>query len=305
MKIVVTGGAGFIGSHIADAYVKEGHEVVVIDNLATGFRRNINPRAKFYEADIRDREAMDRIFRTERPSAVNHHAAVAAIVESLRDPIPTFQANLLGTVNVLMALGSRGKGTRKFIFASSGAVYGTPKHIPAKESEPTSPESPYGLSKALGEDIIRFYAGQYGFAYTLFRYPNVYGPRQNPKGEAGVTAIFGGLMKASKRPTIFGDGTKSRDYTFVEDIVGANVAALHRGDGEVINLGWGETTTDQAIFDVIARGTCFHGLPHYAPARKGEAYRIALNARKAKRVLGWAPKVKLEEGIMKTIENLP
>ena len=304
MNIIVTGGAGFIGSHIVDAYVNEGHQVAVIDNLATGFRKHVNAKAAFYEVDIRDRGAMERIFGKERPEAVNHHAAVAGIVESIRDPIPTFEANLLGTVNVLTGLGAQGKGARKFIFASSGAVYGTPERVPVRESQRTNPESPYGLSKALGEDIIRFYAAQYGFAYTLFRYPNVYGPRQNPKGEAGVTAIFGGLMKAGQRPTIFGDGTKSRDYTFVEDIVRANVAALRSGDDEVLNLGWGKSTTDQAIYDVIARGTGFKELAIYAPPRKGEAYRIALNASKAKRILGWAPKVKLEAGIRQTLDGL-
>jgi UDP-glucose 4-epimerase len=304
MKVLVTGGAGFIGSHLADAYLRGGHKVVIIDNLATGFRQHVNAEARFYEADLRDGAAMERIFKEERPEAVNHHAAVAGIIESLRDPAPTFQTNLLGTLNVLVALGNHGTGPRKFIFASSGAVYGTPKRVPATEDEPRIPESPYGLSKALGEDLIQFYAQQYGFAYTLFRYPNVYGPRQNPKGEAGVTAIFGGLMKTGQRPTIFGDGTKSRDYTFIEDIVRANVLALTNGDNEVLNLGWGRPTTDQQIFDVIAEATGYSGAPYYAPYRKGEAYRIALDARKARTSLGWEPAVPLADGIRKTVDSL-
>jgi UDP-glucose 4-epimerase len=213
MRIIVNGGAGFIASHITDAYIKAGHRVAVIDGiLPTSSRKNVNPKAKFYKADIRDRALMERIFRKERPEVVNHHAAIAVIAQALRDPIPTLNVNLLGTANVLLAFGKYGRGkNRRFIFASSGAVYGTPKEVPATEKTPTNPESAYGLSKLLGEELVEFYARQYGFHYVLFRYPNVYGPRQNPKGEAGVTAIFGGLMKAGKRPTIFGDGTKSRD----------------------------------------------------------------------------------------------
>ena len=194
MKIIVTGGAGFIGSHIVDAYIQAGHKVVVIDNLSTGFRKNVNPKAKFYKADIRDQAFVDRIFKEEKPGVLNHHAAVVEVVRSLRDPIPTMDVNMLGMANILAAFEEHGApGRRKVIFSSSCAVYGTPKRVPTPEHEPVDPQSPYGLSKLLGEEIIKFYASQHGITYTIFRYANVYGPRQNPKGEAGVTAIFSGL----------------------------------------------------------------------------------------------------------------
>jgi UDP-glucose 4-epimerase len=306
MKIIVTGGAGFIASHVADAYIAAGHRVIIIDNLATGFRRNMNPKATFYKADIRDLPLMEKIFKKERPEVVNHHAAIAEVVKSIANPLPTYEVNVLGTANVLLAFGKYGRGKdRRFIFSSTGgAIYGEPKKIPADESTPRTPLSPYGLSKALGEDIIWFYAKQYGFTPVIFRYPNVYGPRQNPKGEAGVVAIFGGLLKSGKRPTIFGDGTKARDYTYVGDLVRANLAALKKGGGHILNLGWGVTVSDKTIFEEIARATGYRGVPRYAPYRTGEVYRIALDARKAKRVLGWTPRVKLRAGIRQAIAGI-
>ncbi|HUZ92400.1 MAG TPA: NAD-dependent epimerase/dehydratase family protein [Candidatus Paceibacterota bacterium] len=306
MKIIVTGGAGFIASHVVDAYIKAGHRVVVIDNLATGFRRNVHPKAKFYKADIRDLALMEKIFAREKPEIVNHHAAIAEVVKSLKNPIPTLEVNVLGTTNVLLAFGKYGTGAhKKFIFSSTGgAIYGEPKKIPAGESTPPVPLSPYGLSKFLDEEVIKFYARHFGFDYFIFRYPNVYGPRQNPKGEAGVIAIFGGLLKSGKRPIIFGDGTKARDYTYVGDIARANLIALRRGKNETVNIGWGKVTTDRMIFDEVARATGFSGKPIYAPYRKGEVYRIALDASKAKKILGWTPKVEFEEGVSRTIEAL-
>lgn len=306
MKIIVTGGAGFIGSHVVDIYIKAGHKVVIIDNLLTGFRKNVNPRAKFYKADICDREAMDRIFKRVRPEIVNHHAALAEVVKSLRDPIPTLQTNVLGTVNLLLAFGEYGHGThRKFIFSSTGgAMYGAPKRIPASESETPFTLSPYGLSKQLGEETIKFYARYYGFDYFIFRYANVYGPRQNPKGEAGVVAIFGDLMKAGKRPVIFGDGTKARDYVYVGDIARANLTALRHGRNETVNLGTGKLVTDRQIFDAVAHEANFKGEPILAPYRKGEIYKICLDARKARRLLGWKPEVTFREGVRATFRAL-
>lgn len=302
MKIIITGGAGFIGSHVADAYIKAGHRVAVIDNLATGFRRNVNERARFYKADIRDLAAMEKIFRRERPEIINHHAAIAEVVKSVRNPLPTYETNLLGTANVLLAFGNHGRGTnRKFIFSSTGgAIYGEPKKIPADEKTPTTPLSPYGLSKHLGEEIIKFYGRIYKFPYLIFRYPNVYGPRQNPKGEAGVVAIFGGLVKSGKEPTIFGDGTKARDYTYVDDIVRANTAALRKGANETVNIGWGKKISDQMIFEAVAKHAGFAKPCRYAPFRPGEVYQIALDAKKARRILGWKPTVPLDEGVRRT-----
>lgn len=306
MKIIVTGGAGFIASHITDAYIKAGHKVAVIDNLATGFLKNVNPKAKFYKADIRNLPLMEKIFRRERPEVLNHHAAIAEVVKSLKNPIPTYETNILGTANVLLCLGKYGRGkNKKVIFASTGgAIYGEPKKIPANESAPEVPLSPYGLSKLVGEEIIKFYSRHYGFKYLIFRYPNVYGPRQNPKGEAGVISIFCGLMKMGIRPTIYGNGTKCRDYTYVGDIVKANLAALEKDYPEPINLGWGKPISDKKIFDTIAKILNFKEKPIYKPYRKGEVYKIALDAKRAHRILKWKPKTKLEEGIKETAKSI-
>ncbi len=322
MKIIVTGGAGFIGSHVADAYIKAGHKVVVIDDLSKGFRRNINKKAKFYKADITDLAAMERIFKKERPDAVNHLAALAAVVESMRDPVPTLTVNVLGTANLLLAFGHWGRrekqgGRRKerggrsvggtFIFSSTGgAMYGDPARLPVNEAAAPDPLSPYGLSKRLAEDTIRFYAKQFGFDHLILRYANVFGPRQNPKGEAGIVAIFGGLMKRGTRPTIFGDGTKARDYVYVGDVAAANLAGLTRraARNATLNIGRGALTTDREMFDAIARATGFKGEPVHAPYREGEIYRISLDAAKARRTLGWKPRVGIDEGVRRAVAEI-
>ncbi len=296
MKILITGGAGFIASNIADRYISLGHKVAIIDNLATGFKKNVNPKAVFYKTDIRDLKAVEKIINKEKPDVINHHAAIAEVVKSLRDPLPTLNTNVIGTANLLLA-GGRNK-IKKFIFSSTGgAIYGEPDKIPADEQSPTVPLSPYGLSKLLGEETIKFYAKSHNFNYLIFRYPNVYGPRQNPKGEAGVIAIFCGLMKAGQRPTIFGDGSKTRDYVFIDDIVKANVAALSKGKNEIINLGWSKKISDQTIFNEVSKATNFKQKPVYLPFRKGEVYQIAISRKKAKKILNWEPKISLSEGI--------
>ena len=305
MKIIVTGGAGFIGSHIVDAYIKRGHRVCIIDNLATGNRKNLNTKAKFYKADIRDGKEVERIFKKERPHVVSHHAAIASVALSLRDPLAILNTNVLGTASVARAFGLYGRGKKKFIFASTGGVmYGNPKKLPANEKTPAAPTDPYGLSKVLGERVITFYAREFAFSYLALRYSNVYGPRQNPKGEAGVVAIFGELMLRRKQPTIFGDGTKTRDYLYVQDIVRANVSGLSRGKDDVLNLGRGIAVKDIDIFRAVASETAFRKPPRYAPFRKGEVRRISLDAKKAGRVLRWRPEVSLEEGIHRTIQTL-
>lgn len=302
-KIIVTGGAGFIASHVVDAYINLGHRVIVIDDLSTGNIGNVNPRATFYHADIRNREKIEEIMIKEKPQIINHHAAIAEVVKSLRDPIPTLEVNVLGTVNVLRAGGEI--GIEKFIFSSTGgAIYGEPDKIPANEKTPTTPLSPYGLSKLQGEEAIACYARHYGFNYLIFRYPNVFGPRQNPKGEAGVVAIFSGLMKEGNKPKIFGDGTKTRDYVYVEDIVNANVLALTKGINQIVNLGHGKKISDQMIFDAIAQNLDFKDSPIYEPYRKGEVYQIALDAKKAKKLLGWTPTIDFKKGIKKYIKTI-
>ena len=306
MTILVTGGAGFIASHVADAYINAGHRVIIIDNLNTGFRKNVNPKAIFYKTDIRDLDALEKIFKKERPTIVNHHAAIAEVVKSINNPIPTYDVNVIGTANVLLCFGKYGKGShRRFIFSSTGgAIYGEPETIPATEETSKSPLSPYGLSKYLGEEVIKFYSKIYGFNYLIFRYPNVYGPRQNPKGEAGVIAIFCGLMLKGERPLIFGDGTKSRDYMFVADIVRANMLALSKSKNEIVNIGWGKEISDQLIFNTLAQVMGFKKPVRYAPYRKGEVYRIALSAQKARRLLGWKPQISLKEGMRQVYESL-
>ena len=292
MKILVTGDAGFIASHITDKYRALGHTVISVDN------RHKKP------IDINDADALMKLFMKEKPDIVNHHAAIAEVVKSIKDPLPTFQTNVLGTVNVLMAAGACGT-VKKFIFASTGgAIYGEPKKIPASESAPATPLSPYGISKVLGEETIKFYAKMFGFEYLIFRYPNVYGPRQNPKGEAGVVAIFTDLMKNGKQPTIFGDGTKARDYVYVDDIVRANAMALRKGKNEILNIGWGRKITDKKIFDEIKKNVKFAGEPVYAPYRKGEVYQIALEAKKALAVIGWKPAISFEEGVKRHVRAI-
>jgi len=308
MKILITGGAGFIASHVADEYIKKGHKVVIVDNLATGFRKNINKKAKFYKADIRDTKAMLKIFQKEKPTVVNHHAADASVISSMHDPLKTYNVNVLGTINVLIAFGScKTKEKKRFIFSSTGgAIYKEKgeKFLPVKEDAERGPISPYGFSKQLGEDVIHFYAKQFGFETVIFRYANVFGPRQNPKGEAGVCAIFAHLIKNNQTPTIFGDGTKSRDYVFVGDVAQASVLALKKGAGETMNIGTGKLTSDDKVFETIAKVMGSHGKAKHAPARPGEIYKMSLDARKAKKILGWTPKITFEQGIRKIVETL-
>ena len=302
MKILVTGGAGFIGSHIVDRYIDLGHEVAVIDDLSKGSKDNLNPNAKFYKEDITRLEKVEKIFNEFLPDVVNHHAALAEVAKSIRDPARTLEVNVLGTANVLFAGGK--SGIKKFIFSSTGgAIYGNPETIPADETCKPNPLSPYGLSKLLGEKTIEFYARTYKFDYVIFRYSNVYGPRQNPKGEAGVVAIFGELIRSGKKPTIFGDGSKTRDYIYVGDIVNANELALNAKGNHILNLGSGIEVTDKEVFDGVARELNFRQDPIYNDFRDGEVVRVALDSSAAKRTLGWDPKTDLAEGLRQTLEQ--
>lgn len=294
-KILVTGGAGFIASHIVDAYIAKGHPVVVVDDLSRGFRKHLNPRATFYKTDITDLVALRRVFRKEMPDVVNHHAAIAVVAESVRDPIPTMRSNVIGTTNVMVAAGEI--GVRKVLFASSAAVYGNPGKLPIRESAPTRPISSYGLSKLLGEETIKFYARMFGFDYLLFRYANVYGPRQNPLGEGGVVAIFSDLIRHGKQPIIFGDGKKTRDYVYVSDIVKANTLGLATGSGEIINISRGVEVSDRTVYDTIAKNLRYGGDPAYAPHREGDIVRSALSGARAMDVIGWKSTIAFEKGI--------
>ncbi len=299
MKILVTGGAGFIGSHVVDKYVAEGHDVAVVDNLSTGFRENVHPKARFYEGDICDAELIDEIFRKERPEVVNHHAAQMDVRRSIADPVFDARSNILGSLNVILA--SVKHKARKFIYISTGgAVYGEPKYLPVDESHPIAPESQYGISKHTVEHYLHLYRLHSGLTYTVLRYPNVYGPRQNAKGEAGVIAIFIGQMLEGTTPTIYGDGEQVRDYVHVEDIVRANVIALEKGEDEIYNIGSGIGSTVNEIFGLLAELFSFQGKPRYGDARTGEIYKIYLNADKAYRQLGWRSQIPLEKGLRLT-----
>jgi UDP-glucose 4-epimerase len=301
MKILVTGGAGFIGSHIVDAYLENGHQVVVVDNLSTGRRENVNPKAVFYQADIRDKANIEEIAAKEKFDALCHHAAQADVRKSVEDPVYDTTVNIIGSLNLLDA--SVKHRVKKFIYASTGgAVYGEPQYMPVDEQHPIHPQCPYGVSKHTVEHYLKTYKENFGLSYTILRYPNVFGPRQNPKGEAGVVAIFTLLMLEGKRPTIFGDGSKTRDYLFISDVVKANLCVLDKADGEILNLGTGRETKDIEVFEAIRKALGSMLEPIFGQRRKGEIERICLDARAASKSLGWHPSLSFEEGIRKAVE---
>jgi len=299
LKILVTGGAGFIGSHLVDALVERDDEVVVVDNLSTGCRENVNPQAKLYELSVGDLGLAD-IFERERPDIISHHAAQIDLRRSVAEPLFDAQENILGSLNVIV--NSIRYGVKNFIYASSGgAVYGEPQYLPVDENHPINPTSQYGVSKHTVEHYIHLYALQHGLNYVVLRYPNVYGPRQNPLGEAGVVAIFTRQMLGGERPTIFGSGDKTRDYTQVSDVVSANLLAMEQGKNAICNIGTGVETSDQEIFDALAEALGYDGSPLYTSVRPGEIQRICLDWSKAERELGWRPQLSLKEGIAKTV----
>lgn len=299
--VLVTGGAGFIGSHVVDAVVAHGDRAVVVDDLSTGRKSNLRPEVPFYHVDIRDAAALEEVFLLERPDVVNHHAALADVRKSMEDPGLYTQVNVVGTVNIL-ALSVR-YGVQKMVFASTCAVYPAPDTIPVSETHRVQPLSTYGLTKYVGEKYLELYRDVAGFAFTAFRYGNVYGPRQDPKGEAGVVAIFSQQMLTGVRPTLFGNGAKTRDYVFVEDIAAANLLAMNgAGDREVFNLGWGREVMDFEVFEAVRQAVGVVVEPHFAPKRAGELDRIALDNAKARALLGWQPRVPFEEGARRTVE---
>lgn len=303
MRIVVSGGAGFIASHIVDQYIQLGHQVAIIDDLSTGQQENLNPEATFYEVDITDAGAVAEVMQTERPELINHHAAQMNVRRSVQEPVFDATTNILGSINVIEA--ALAVGTRKIVYASSGgAVYGELQYMPADESHPINPASHYGVSKYTVEQYLSLYNQLAGLSYTALRYANVYGPRQNPYGEAGVVAIFGQQMLAGKQPIIFGDGSDTRDYVFVDDIVAANVRVLDTGDNEVFNLGTGQPTSVQEVFAAVAEATGFTGQPIYAQPRAGDIAHNALDSSKAQQLLGWQPRSSFTEGIQRTIQFL-
>jgi UDP-glucose 4-epimerase len=300
MRILVTGGAGFIGSNVADRFLADGHEVAVLDDLSSGRRENLHPRAVFFEQSLTDGDGVRRALADFRPEIVDHHAAQIDVRRSVDDPLHDAGVNVLGSLNLLQA--AVACGVRKLVYASTGgALYGEARTLPADEDHPVNPESPYGVSKHTVEHYLYLYRLLHGLDYTVLRYPNVFGPRQNPHGEAGVNAIFIGLMSDGRTPTIFGDGEQVRDYLYVGDVVEANALALERGGGEIVNLGWGRGVSVNDIFRELKAILAFPGEPVYAAARPGEVRRIYLSAARARAVLGWQPRVGFEEGLRRTV----
>ena len=301
MRILVTGGAGFIGSHVVDRFLERGHEVAVLDNLSSGVRELVNPAARLSEADITDAAAVEQCFAGFRPEVVDHHAAQIDVRRSVADPVFDAGTNILGALGLLQACTRH--GVRKFVYASTGgALYGEGRQLPATEDHPVNPESPYGVSKHTLEHYLFLWKLLHGLDYTVLRYPNVYGPRQNPHGEAGVNAIFILLMLQGKRPHIFGTGEQVRDYLYVMDVVEANERALALGSGEMVNLGTGIGTSVNDIFRELKAIVGFVGEPVYEEARPGEVQRIYLDATRAGKVLGWTPRMSFRDGLAQTVD---
>jgi len=299
LKVLVTGGAGFIGSHVVDALVEAGHEVVIVDDLSTGRASNINPRARFYQMDIRDPH-LSEVFEQERFDIVNHHAAQMDVRKSVADPLFDADVNIRGSLNLLEC--ARKSGVRKIVYISTGgAVYGEPEYLPCDEAHPVNPICPYGASKHTVEHYLYMYRVLHGLAYAVLRYPNVYGPRQDPNGEAGVVAIFIGQMLAGKQPTIFGSGEQERDFVYVGDCARANLLAMEDHVQGIFNIGSGRGTTINQIYALLSEITGYRRPPVYGPPRAGETFRIFLDATKARREMGWAPQVSLEEGLRRTV----
>jgi UDP-glucose 4-epimerase len=305
MKILITGGAGFIASNVADEFLQQGHEVAILDNLSTGFRHNLNPKARFYEMDIRDAAGVDRVFDEFKPEVVDHHAAQMDVRKSTRDPVFDAQCNILGSLNVILA--AVRTGVKRFVYISTGgAVYGDvpKKDLPLDESYPVNPISQYGISKHTVEHYLFLYHRLHNLSYIVLRYPNVFGPRQTPHGEAGVVAIFSGLLLDDKPCTIFGEGHKTRDYVFIGDIVRANVLALQTDFCGIVNIGSGIGTSDRQVYDAVAAAVGTKLPPTYTAVRPGEVEHIYLDASRAIKVLGWKPSVPFPEGVRRTVEYI-
>ncbi len=302
MRIIITGGAGFIGSHIADAYIAAGHDVCIVDSLwahGGGRRENIPSKASFLHLDIRD-ASLERVFRDFNPDVVCHHAAQHSVVISTRDPQLDAQVNVMGLINVLD--NSVKAGVKKVIFASSGATFGEPEKLPIDESTPQRPESPYAITKMVAEHYLRFYKAQHGLDFTALRYGNVYGPRQDPNGEAGVISIFIGRFLAHQGIKIFWDGEQTRDYTYVGDVARSNVLALTRGSGMCYCIGTGKKTSVNEIHRALAEVTGFDAPIERLERRPGDVRDAQFDSSLAARELEWTASTSLLDGMRKTVE---
>jgi UDP-glucose 4-epimerase len=302
VRILVTGGAGFIGSHVVDTYVAAGHEVAVLDNFSTGTEANLNPSAKVHRLDLRDQQGVERIVAEFKPEIVNHHAAQSEVPKSVADPTYDAQVNIIGGLNLLKACVDN--AVKKIIFISSGgALYGEPDVIPADEDHPVRPLSPYGTSKFCFEQYLGTFRRTFGLEHTILRYANIYGPRQDFHAEEGrVIAIFASRMLARKPVIVDGTGEQARDMLHVGDVATANLAALERGSGGTFHVSSGIAVTVNDLYRKLALLTGYSEFPHYGPSRKGDVYRIALDNSRALRDLGWEPQVDLEEGLSLTVD---
>jgi UDP-glucose 4-epimerase len=302
MRILVTGGAGFIGSHVVDAFLAADHEVAIVDNLSTGSRKNVNPGAQLYDVDVRDRDAVIAAFEEFKPDVIDHHAAQAEVPKSVANPVFDAEVNILGGLNLLKA--AKDHGVRKFIFISTGgALYGEPEIVPAPETHPIKPLSPYGTSKYCFEQYLGTFKRTFGLDYTVLRYANVYGPRQDFMAEEGrVVAIFAARMISDRPLTIDWDGEQSRDLLYVQDAAAANLAALDGGSGEAYNIGTGVAVTVNQVFEQLREIIGYRREPQHGPKREGDVRRIALDSSKAERELGWKAQVQLDRGLELTVE---
>lgn len=300
MKVLVTGGAGFIGSHIVDAYIGLGHEVVVVDDLSTGRKQNLNPKAQFHQLKIQDAK-VGELFAKHRFEVVNHHAAQMDVRRSVADPVFDAQTNVLGMLNLLQNCVQH--GVKKFIFSSTGgAIYGEQDYFPADEKHATWPISPYGITKLTGEKYLFYYKQVLNLQHAIFRYANVYGPRQNPHGEAGVVAIFTERLLAGSQPIINGDGKQTRDYVYVGDLVRANVMALAYDKSDIFNIGTGKETDVNDLFQILKKAAGSQLEEVHGPAKVGEQLRSCLTYAKAEKILGWKPEVDLKQGLQMTVD---
>ncbi|MFQ5579036.1 MAG: SDR family NAD(P)-dependent oxidoreductase [Nitrospiria bacterium] len=300
MKVLVTGGAGFIGSHLVDRLIQEGYQVVVVDNLSTGKKKNINKEASFYKVDILNSKRVERVFQKEKPEIISHHAAQVDIPRSVSDPEIDARTNILGLLNLLDSAVRH--GTRRIVFASSGgAVYGEQELFPAPEGHPTHPHSPYGVSKLSSEHYLFYYQKASGLEYTALRYGHVYGPRQGLHGEAGVVAAFTQKMLKGEQVVINGNGMQTRDYIFVDDVVDANMAVINNEVAGTYNVGTGQETSENQLYRYLLGATASTVKEIHGAEKKGEQTRSVLDWQKINKAVEWEPRVSLEEGLARTV----
>jgi UDP-glucose 4-epimerase len=300
MRILVTGGAGFIGSHVVDAYIAAGHEVAVLDDLSSGKRENLPADVPIYVGSTQDKVFVRQVVEEFQPEVINHHAAQISVTASVRDSFADAEANVMGMNAILIAMIEYAPQAKLIYASSGGAMYGVYDEVPYTETSTPLAHSPYGLSKYVAEQYVWLYARLHNLRATVLRYANVFGPRQDPHGEAGVCAIFADRMMSGQPVTIFGDGKATRDYVYVKDVARANLAALEKGDGESFNIATGVETSTNQVFSALAQAFGYSEEPERAPLRAGEASRSVLNAAKAERTLRWKAKVPFETAAAET-----